>query len=98
MIDAYGGVEKFYSKFLISAVCRLGFTKENSKGKAVNYNYYDSPELQELLTPFIVSSLYRQLQFGIERDVCYCLGTGKNDKFLRNLNSKNGFFKKDCNP
>jgi hypothetical protein len=94
MIEVYGGVNKFYSKFLISAVCPLGFTNVNSKGKAVNYNYYDSRELESLVTPFIVSSLNKHVQFGIERDVCYCLGTGKNDKFLRKLNSEHGFFKK----
>lgn len=94
MIDAYGGVHEFFSKFLISAVCPLGFTNENSKGKAVNYNYYDSPDLESLVTPFIIRSMEQQLQFGIERDVCYCLGTGKNDKFLKRLNNENRFFKK----
>jgi len=30
---------------------------------------------------------------GIEKDVCYCFGTGKNEKFIRALNEKYGFFK-----
>src|SRR5665811_2176339 len=36
MIDAYGGVEQFYNKFFISAVCPLGFTLINNKGKSIN--------------------------------------------------------------
>jgi hypothetical protein len=42
VIEAYGGVEKFYSDYYISSVCPLGFVKFNEKGKEINYNYYDS--------------------------------------------------------
>ena len=31
MIDAFGGPEKFYGKFFISAVCPLGFTSATGK-------------------------------------------------------------------
>lgn len=93
MIDLYGGVNKFYEKFLISAVCPLGFIKETSNGRTVNYNYYDNQELEALIYPFIVSTLDKQLQLGIERDICICLGSGKNDKFLRKLNDKHKFFR-----
>lgn len=92
MIDAYGGVEKFYNKFFISAVCPLGFTAISSKGKNVNYNYYDSKKLTEAVIDFILISLTRQLEFGIERDCCFCLGTGKNYKFLVQLNNELRFF------
>jgi hypothetical protein len=92
MIDAYGGVVKFYNKFFISAVCPLGFTALNSKGKSVNYNYYDNKKLTEAVMDFIIESLTRQLEFGIERDTCFCLGTGKNHKFLVQLNKELHFF------
>ncbi len=39
VIDAYGGVKKFYSNFYINSVCPLGFTFRNGKAKEVNYNY-----------------------------------------------------------
>ncbi len=45
MIDAFGGAIKFYEQFYIHSVCPLGFTNINNKGKAINYNYYDSKEL-----------------------------------------------------
>jgi hypothetical protein len=88
MIEAFGGVEKFYGKFFISAVSPLGFTSVNSKGTNVNYNYYDSRQLTEAVMDFILTSLKRQFEFGIKRDKCFCLGTGKNYKFLLQLNDE----------
>jgi hypothetical protein len=92
MIDAFGGVEKFYGRFFISAVCPLGFTALNGKGNALNYNYYDSRELTAAVMEFIIESLNKQLDFGIDRSVCFCLGTGTNFKFLQQLNSRHKFF------
>jgi hypothetical protein len=94
MIDCYGGPDKFYSDYYISSVVPLGFTSLNKNGKQVNYNYYDSKKLADAVHDFIVDSLTRQLQFGIERDTCFCLGTGKNYKFLLNLNDKLKMFNK----
>jgi len=88
MIEAYGGPGKFYSRFYISSVVPLGFTSDNSKGGVVNYNYYDNKKLTESVYSFIIDSLNKQLQFGIKRDVCFCLGTGQNFKFLLKLNSE----------
>ncbi len=93
MIDAYGGTEKFYLDFFISAVSPLGFTYLTAQGKEINYNYYDSKKLTEAVYKFIIDNLNKQLQFGIERDICYCLGTGKNYKFLSGLNDEMGLFK-----
>ena len=92
MIDQYGGPEKFYSDFFISAVCPLGFTSRGSKGREINFNYYDSRDLIKTINDFIIQSLKRQLEFGIEQDICFCLGTGKNYKFLLKLNNDQKFF------
>jgi hypothetical protein len=94
MIDAFGGAEKFYSEFFISSVSPLGFTSVSAKGKEVNYNYYDSKKLTEAVSPFIIESLNKQLEFGIERDICFCLGTGQNYKFLLQLNRELELFNK----
>lgn len=93
MIAAYGGAAQFYCRYFISAICPLGFVRENDKGKEVNYNYYDSKVLQETVEHFIIKTLKQQLQFGIDTDVCYCLGTGKNFSYLLELNKKYTFFK-----
>jgi len=93
VIKAYGGTEKFYSDFYIGAVSPLGFTISDSKGREKNYNYYDSKELTLAVNDFALLSLKRQLDFGIERDICFCFGSGKNEKYLRSLNHDHGFFR-----
>lgn len=93
MIKAYGGAEKFYKRFFISAVSPLGFTIEGRNKKPVNYNYYDSKELTNAVYSFIKSSLEMQLSFGVNREKCFCLGSGKNYGFLLDFNSKHKYFK-----
>jgi hypothetical protein len=89
VINAYGGPDPFYSSYLIHAVCPLGFTR-----KGVNYNYYDSRELEKAVTPFIRKSLHDICDFPVNRKVCYCLGNGKNYKFLNKINHEEGWFGK----
>lgn len=93
VIEAYGGIGKFYNDFYINSICPLGFTISDGKGKEKNYNYYDSKELTNAVATFMVDSIKKQIEFGIQTDICYCFGTGKNEKFLRLINNENGFFK-----
>jgi hypothetical protein len=93
MIDAYGGVDAFYKRFLISSICPLGFVIAKN-GKELNFNYYDSPALQKAVTPFIIRSIEEQLSWPVSREVVYCLGTGKNLKFLAELNLAHGWFER----
>ena len=92
MINAFGGAENFYGKYYIGAVCPLGFVAQGKSGRFVNYNYYDRKDLEKAVTPFIISTLKQQLDFGIDTNICYCLGTGKNYKFLKKLNETHSFF------
>ena len=94
MIDRYGGAEAFYGDHYISSVSPLGFTITGRNGREVNYNYYDSRELTALLMDFILDSLRIQLESGIYRDTCFCLGSGKNYRFVSELNDKHRFFDK----
>lgn len=87
LIYAYGGLAAFYQQFYISSVSPLGFIRD---GK--NLNYYDEPALAGKLERFIVDSLRTQLGFGIRRDVCFCLGEGKNFQFLSQLNDEHRLF------
>lgn len=93
MIREFGGEEAFYSKFYINSVCPLGFTSPGKNGKEVNYNYYDSKELTNAVNAFMAGSIKKQLGFGIHTGMAFCLGTGKNEKFLRKLNEKHRFFR-----
>lgn len=92
MIEAYGGAGKFYSKFYINSVCPLGFTKFKD-GKELNYNYYDNKQLILAVKDFIVTSIRKQIRFGMNTEICYCLGAGKNYEFLEKLNSEYNFFR-----
>lgn len=92
VIEAFGGPESFYKSFYFGSVCPLGFTIKSPAGKTVNYNYYDSKPLQEAVTPYIIESIEKQLAFGVNRKKVYCLGTGKNAKFLKALNAEQNWF------
>lgn len=87
VIHAFGGVEKFYGQFFINSVVPFGFVKN---GK--NYNYYDDRSLQDSMEPFIKFHLSRLLDLGMNRKICYCLGEGKNFKYLSKLNEREGYF------
>jgi hypothetical protein len=94
VIDACGGVETFYKNIYIHSICPLGFTAVGPNGKEVNYNYYDSAALTDAVYDFIIDNIRKQIAMGVHTDVCFCFGTGKNEKFLRTLNEKEKFFGK----
>ena len=91
MIDAFGGPELFYQHFYINSVCPLGFVKK-SEEKLVNYNYYDSTVLTSVVSQFIIDNIRQQIDIAGTTDVCYCLGTGKNFKYLNKINTIYHFF------
>lgn len=93
MINAFGGVEKFYNNFFLTALCPLGFVKEKAEDKWVNYNFYDNKQLENAVKPFIVDTLNEQISFGVHTDSAILLGTGKNLKFMANLNEELQLFK-----
>ena len=86
VMEQYGGCEKFYKNFFMSFVCPLGIVKTNTKGKEVNSNYYESKKLENALNNFIVESLKKQIAFGIDTSLCYCIGSGENFKYLTKIN------------
>ena len=87
VVQHLGGPDAFFSKFFLSAICPLGFTKGG-----VNMNYYDDPNLARAVTPFIVDTLKRQIALGCRRDVAVILGRGTNLKFVERLNDEHRFF------
>jgi len=91
MIDAFGGVDAFYHHFYVTSVSPLGFIQDRA-GKEINFNYYDSRELQDAIEPLAAKWLSKQVKFGIRRDVCFVLGTGKNMRFMELLNKRTQTF------
>jgi len=94
VMEQYGGCKKFYSDFFMSFVCPLGIVNINSKGNEVNANYYENKKLEKILYNFIVEAIKKQIAFGIDQSVCYCIGSGENYKFLSKINEQYNFFDK----
>ena len=89
MIEAFGGADEFYKKFYITAVSPLGFTKEKK-----NFNYYDDKSFERAIQDFVIRALEQQLNFGIDRKIAFCLGEGKNFKYLSKLNDERQYFER----
>ena len=87
MIEAFGGTEVFYQKFFLTAVCPLGFIRQN-----INANYYDDASLIKATRPFIIKTMQQQVDFGCLTNLCFCLGQGKNYEHLQALNNSLGIF------
>ncbi len=92
MINSYGGPKLFYENFYINSVCPLGFVKRTCT-KLINYNYYDSIELEVAVRPFIIENIHKQIAICGKSEICYCLGSGKNYLYLKKLNHEFNFFK-----
>ena len=89
VIESAGGSDTFFSNFYITSVSPIGFVKE---GK--NLNYYDQKDLEKALEGYIIDNLWKQINMlESNRGVAFCLGMGKNYKYLNKLNEKEGFFK-----
>jgi len=88
VINEFGGVEKFYSEFFISALYPLALVKN---GK--NYNYYNSKEIYNYLKKELLNALKKQIEFGAKKNTIICLGK-KNYQYLIELNREINYFKK----
>jgi Uracil DNA glycosylase superfamily len=86
MIDKYGGVNKFYSEYFISAIYPLTIIKN---GK--NYNYYDEKSLYRSLKSYLISAIEKQTKFGANKKFAVCLGK-KNAFYLNEINNEYNFF------
>lgn len=87
VIARFGGPEAVYRDFFLTAVSPLGFTRAG-----INLNYYDVPELRRRVTPFIISSVERQIAIGGRTDHAIVLGRGQNMKFMQELNDEHRWF------
>ncbi len=88
VVERFGGVNKFFSHFFLSAIYPLALIKD---GK--NYNYYDDKKLFSFLKPQLITSLKEQIKFGADRKVVICLGK-KNADYLKMLNDELKLFER----
>jgi hypothetical protein len=88
VINAYGGSEKFYSHFFVTALYPLALIKD---GK--NFNYYDEIEVYKQLKPEMINMIKLQINFGADKRTAICLGK-KNLKYFEEINNDENIFKK----
>jgi len=88
MIMAFGGPDRFYANYYISAVSPLGFVENNK-----NLNYYDIPNWKMLFEDYAVQMIRDQFSFPVNRNIAYAIGQGQNMKFLQEINKKHQLFK-----
>lgn len=87
MIEAFGGIDAFYSNVFFTSVSPLGFVKDG-----INLNYYDIPEVRDFLEPYMVASLRQQIDIGGIRRIAFSMGKGQNIWYLKYLNNKYRLF------
>lgn len=91
MISAYGGAERFYQECYINSLFPLAITRQTKNGKWLNTNYYDDPSLYEMTEDFMISSLRKQINFGLDTSEVFILGT-KNAGYIKKINKKANLF------
>lgn len=91
MIDAYGGPERFYQTFYIHSLFPLAIIRQTEGGKWVNANYYDDPSLLEMTEGFSLSSLKKQISFGLDTSEVFLLGR-KNARYIEKINRQAQLF------
>ena len=93
MIERYGGAEKFYRHYYVNSPLPLGLLRKNDRGNLVNANYYDTAPLQQSVEPLIDYSMAQYRSAAIDLSTAYCLGQGKNYRYLERWNQHTGMFK-----
>lgn len=93
MIEAYDGPEKFYSEFYINSPFPLAITRHSKNGIYLNANYYDDKDLFNCVEDFMVESLKKHINLGLDTSEVFVLGV-KNAAFLKKINDREKLFDK----
>lgn len=93
MIKQYGGADKFYGNFYINSPFPLAIVRKAKDDNFLNANYYDDSRLFDCVKEFMIDSLKRHFNMGLDTDEVFVLGV-KNGSFIKKLNDNHRFFKK----
>lgn len=91
MIKAYGGADKFYSQFYINSPFPLAIIRATKERNWLNANYYDDKKLFEMVKGFMITSLKKHIEIGLDTSEVYILGK-KNADFIHKLNKEEKLF------
>ena len=93
MIEAYGGTESFYNDFYIKSPFPLAIIRESKEGNWLNANYYDDQKLFKMVKDFMIDSLKKHIDLGLDTSEVFILGK-KNADFIARLNAEEKMFDK----
>ncbi|MDD2315173.1 MAG: SMUG2 DNA glycosylase family protein [Proteiniphilum sp.] len=93
MIEAYGGTAHFYRDFYINSPFPLAIIRQTAGGAWLNANYYDDPLLFNMVKGFMIESLKRHIDLGLDTSEVFVLGK-KNADFIAKLNATEKLFEK----
>lgn len=93
MIEEYGGATSFYKHFYINSPFPLAIVRHVKGGKWLNANYYDDPDLFENVKEFMIESLKKHINLGLDTSEVFILGK-KNAEFIKKLNDEANLFGK----
>lgn len=91
MINAYGGVVPFYNQFYINSPFPLAIIRRTKSGNWINANYYDDKKLFALVKKFMIESLKKHIELGLDTSKVFVLGK-KNADFIQKLNKEELLF------
>ncbi|OJV82708.1 MAG: DUF4918 domain-containing protein [Bacteroidia bacterium 44-10] len=91
MIAAYGGANDFYGQFYINSPFPLAIIRATKDGNWLNANYYDDKTLFEMVKGFMIESLKKHIEIGLDTSEVFILGK-KNADFIAKLNKKEKLF------
>lgn len=90
VIAAYGGAKTFYQDFYINSPFPLALIRLKD-GKWVNANYYDDKRLFDMVKDFMIKSLQKHINLGLDTAEVIVLGK-KNTLFIQKLNKEANLF------
>lgn len=93
MIAAYGGAKAFYKHFYINSPFPLAIVRKTKSGQLLNANYYDDNTLFEDVKDFMIDSLKKHINLGLNTSEVFVLGK-KNAIFINKLNKELKLFDK----
>ena len=91
MIAQFGGAKTFYQQFYINSPFPLAIVRKSKGGRWINANYYDDPVLFETLKDYMVMTLKKHIDLGVDTSEVFVLGV-KNAQFIKRLNKEAELF------
>ncbi|WP_400262727.1 uracil-DNA glycosylase family protein [Sphingobacterium sp. SG20118] len=79
MIKEFGGAAEFYQKFYINSPFPLAIVRRTKEGKWINANYYDDKYLFDAVKPFMVNTLIKHINIGLDTKEVFVLGKKKRN-------------------